>query len=167
MRATRILIDGYNLLFQTQLVGRDRSPGWVERARGRLISFLGEQIDAALLSKVTIVFDRSKGKKCFDFVSQEGIEILFANDYDEADDLLEELIGKHPQPKQLTVVSSDHRVQRRAKARKSKVFDSDAYLRELDKKQPQRHAQASELEQKEPDLSQEQIQFWLDEFLDD
>jgi predicted RNA-binding protein with PIN domain len=61
----------------------------------------------------------------------DGIQIRFAVGYPEADDLIEELIAAHHSPKQLAVVSSDHRIQAAAKRRGAKQFDSQPWLDDL------------------------------------
>jgi hypothetical protein len=60
------------------------------------------------------------------------IEIKYAYEHREADDLIETIIRRHPQPKQLTVVSSDHRLQRCAHARRAAAIDSDVWLLQLE-----------------------------------
>lgn len=57
-----------------------------------------------------------------------GLRVRFAAEHPEADDLLEELIGKHPHPKTLTVVSSDRRIRRKAKARRARVLTAEQFL---------------------------------------
>ncbi len=61
----------------------------------------------------------------------DGVSVRFALDYPEADDLLEELIAAHSAPKNLAVVSSDHRVQVAAKRRGCQPFDSQPWLDDL------------------------------------
>jgi len=60
-----------------------------------------------------------------------GLIVRFAQQYPDADTLLEQLIAQHTSPKQLTVVSSDHRVQRAAHHRRAKFIDSEKWYAQL------------------------------------
>ena len=43
-----LLIDGYNLLHQSDLLGRGRGQRWLQQARDRLVQRLAERLDAML-----------------------------------------------------------------------------------------------------------------------
>jgi hypothetical protein len=94
--------------------------------------------------------------------------VTFAVGFEEADDLLEEIIRKHPHPRTLTVVSSDLRVQRCAKARKASSIGCDQWLMQLDNDHPSDPsadaAQADRQPDEKPQLSAEEVQKWLREF---
>ena len=62
--------------------------------------------------------------------------MIFAQHHDEADTLIEEMIQRHSAPKQLTVVSSDLRLQTAANRRKAVAVDSENWLDGLN---PQKH----------------------------
>jgi len=59
------------------------------------------------------------------------LAVRFARRGGTADELLEELIAEEPDPRNLLVVSSDHRVQRAARQRGAEFVDSDIWWREL------------------------------------
>ncbi|MEM8735650.1 MAG: NYN domain-containing protein, partial [Planctomycetota bacterium] len=59
----RILIDGYNLLFQSTLVGRSRGDGWLQQARLRLIGWLAERMNQNERKQTTIVFDAHRFRR--------------------------------------------------------------------------------------------------------
>lgn len=169
----RILIDGYNLLFQSPFVGRGRGKGWLERARKNLVVHLQTQIADDLLPKTVLVFDASqKGDLSADFRSAKGVTVLFSRLHAEADDFLEELIRSHSSPRSLTVVSSDHRIKKCANARRAKAITSEHFLEELDRGRWRSQILASEgqssessgLDEKDRLLTDEQVNFWLDEF---
>lgn len=131
----RLLIDGYNLLFQSPLVGSGRSPGWLQRARDRLLQLLETKLSPADCRRTHIIFDASKNrqKTPTSFVAASGIVVRFAIDHTEADDLIEEIIRTHSHSKTLRVISSDLRIRRRATARKAVSIDSDTFLTELER----------------------------------
>ena len=169
----RVLIDGYNLLFQSQLTGRGRGPGWLERARGRLIAFLQNRLTAELVDKTTIVFDASQANDAsrghsdsHGYVTERGLQVLFATGHDQADDLLEQLIRQHPTPRQLQVVSSDQRIRRCARARRAQSIDSESFLQALESAPAREPADGSSVDQNDdsPRLSPNEIDYWLREF---
>lgn len=127
-----LLIDAYNLLHLSDQLGRQRGDGWLQKARERLISTLAEHLGSELCSQTCLVFDSKDGPKDLPsaYVSH-GIELLFAVDHEEADDLLEELIARHATPKRLMVVSSDHRIQKAAGRRSAKFMDADVWYGHL------------------------------------
>ena len=130
----KILIDGYNLIFQCGFQGRSAGSDALERARLRLLSELASKLDEATCAKTTVVFDAKNRpvKAVEDESFHHGIRVLFAATHGDADSLIEELVKQHFSPKQLTVVSSDHRVQLAAKRRKAQAIDSDVWLDSLD-----------------------------------
>src|SRR5262245_10862530 len=109
------LIDGYNLLFAIGLLTtRAAPPGQLEQARARLLALLHDAFGTAGPA-VTVVFDAADAPRWADHRQRyHAIDVFFAVDQDEADDLIEELIRKSATPKQLAVVSDDHRIQRAA-----------------------------------------------------
>jgi uncharacterized protein len=132
MRAIRLLIDGYNLLFQSPLVGRGQGAGWLPLARERLLKLLAEHLQADHQARTTVIFDAAKfGESPADFLFKNRIEVRFATEHQEADDLLEVLIRQAPQPKLLHVVSSDLRIRRCALARRANAIDAETFLRML------------------------------------
>lgn len=127
-----LLIDAYNLLHHSDQMHRGRSDGWLARARERLVDTLAGKLGAELCRQTCLVFDASMARKDLpDTQVRNSIELRFAVDHDEADDLLEELIARHPTPKRLMVVSSDHRVQKAASRRGARFMDSDVWYSEL------------------------------------
>lgn len=168
-----LLIDGYNLLFQSQLVGRGRGKDWLQRARTRLVRMLTARLPEVLVARTTIVFDASQRMDPqTDLITQAGMKIVFAAEHPEADDLLEDLIRSHPTPKMLQVVSSDLRVQRCGRARRAQVIDSESFLRRCEsgyylRSQSQGFESGQDISSDSPNLSDEEIEFWLTEFSDD
>lgn len=126
-----LLIDGYNLLHATDLFGRGRGPGGFERSRMALLNFLAESLDEAQVARTTVVFDAAHAPPGLPrkYVYRD-LTVWFASNYDDADALIEELIQADCAPRKLTVVSSDHRLQRAAGRRKATAVDSDRWYAE-------------------------------------
>ncbi|MBI2477106.1 MAG: NYN domain-containing protein [Planctomycetia bacterium] len=132
-----ILIDGYNLLHVTGLAGAEiaRSEigrGALERARNALLNFLAVSLDDDERQLTIVAFDSNHAPPGLPReVQHRGITVKYATEYESADELLEELIREASVPRRLTVVSSDHRVQRAAKRRKARAVDSDVWYAEI------------------------------------
>lgn len=171
-----LLIDAYNLLHQSDALHRRRDPGWLQRARERLLKSLADRLPSDLASETCLVFDAASPPAGLPSeYLQFQIQVVYAVDHEEADDLLEELIARHPTPKRLTVVSSDHRIQKAASRRSATFFDADVWYAALLERGPQlaipwpppssaSNASAAESEKPEADLSPEELTAWLREF---
>jgi predicted RNA-binding protein with PIN domain len=167
LNVPKLLIDGYNLLFESNLVGRGRGRNWLPNARNRLVQLLSERLSATELSNTRIVFDAPKFGSAPQRESlPSGMAIEYAVNHAEADDLLEEIIRRHPTPKQLTVVSSDHRIRACARSRRAVSLGSQQFLDELERawnSKPAAVAPPEGSEESQP-LSASEVEFWLKEF---
>ena len=120
-----LLIDGYNLLHVTAIVGH----GGLRGSREGLLRFLASAIDPRERPQTTIVFDAAEAPPHLPrMIVVDEMTIHFSSEYDNADELIEELIEAHSVPKSLLVVSSDHRIQRAARRRKAPFVDSDVWF---------------------------------------
>ena len=83
-----------------------------------------------------------------------------------ADERIEDLIAQHSSPKTLTVVSSDHRIQKAATRKKAKVLSADDFLTRLDSLKERKKAPATApVPIPRPEVpSAEEAAFWLEEF---
>ena len=175
----QILIDGYNLLFTAGFEGRSRGRGWLQQARQRLIKHLETHLPREDQARTLVVFDvsvdvlKARERELEDVrggaVSiRSSIQVAFAFDFDEADDMLESLIRKHSSPKSLTVVSSDNRIRKCAMARRAISIGSDEFLNRLER--PVNNSEAiadEEALRAELKLSDREVQEWLREFGED
>jgi len=161
-----LLIDGYNLLHATGIFGQGTGPGGFERSRRALLEFLAQSLRLRERRSTTVVFDASQAPPGLPSqLSHEGITIYFSRHHTEADDLIEELIEAAKNPKRLTVVSSDHRLQRAARRRGAAAIDSHIWYHDL-RQEVAAQAAAGErtLDKPEPNLSRAQVELWLREF---
>ncbi len=157
----RQLIDGYNLLFQSGLLGTGRAPGFLERARGKLLRALAAALTPDERATTTIVFDAQRAlpgipaEHYFD-----GLQILFAHNHADADALLEDLIAQSPHPKQLTVVSSDRRIQTAARRRRARTCAARDWFDELRDRPPPQPPAAPPAGEKPDRVSAAQMDEW-------
>jgi predicted RNA-binding protein with PIN domain len=141
--STVLLIDGYNLIGpvaapRSFVSSRQRASGnpaprsWLQVERQKLLERLSEHLGDLVRERTCVVFDAKNAPRGRSSEgSYQSIQVRYAVDYPEADDLLEEIIRNHPAPKHLSVISSDHRVQAAARRRKAAYFDADPWYDDL------------------------------------
>jgi predicted RNA-binding protein with PIN domain len=166
------VIDGYNLLHVAGVLPRGLGPGAWERARTRLLNVLAESLADAERARTIVVFDATFAPPGLpSAVVHRGLDVRYAANHDSADDLIEELIRRDSAPKQLTVVSADHRLQVAARRRKAKAIDSDVWFGELLRRRRERarppagpEKPVSATSTAGGELSPDEIERWVREF---
>lgn len=170
----RLLIDGYNLMYAAGIVGAGRGPGGLERSRAALVRFVAESLDDAERGSVVIVFDAAGAPPGLPAtLVASGLTVRFAKGYADADALLEELIAADHAPRTLTVVSSDHRVQRAARRRRAAAVDSDVWYETVLRKRRSasrgntKRASSDETKPAPSQATDAETAFWLNRIVDD
>jgi uncharacterized protein len=162
-----ILIDGYNVLNVAGILGsRGLGPGGLERSRLALLNFVAESVDPAEVPRTTVVFDAREAPPGLPRVlDHRGLTVRFAARDADADTLIEELIRADSAPRRLTVVSSDHRIQKAAHRRRARAVDSDVWCAEVVRQRRQRH-QADSAGPAHPPvpLLKEDVEYWVRQF---
>ncbi|MGI9455556.1 MAG: NYN domain-containing protein [Aeoliella sp.] len=160
----RILIDGYNLLHATDLFGAGASAGTLQGSREALLAFLAAALSAGERRATTIVFDAAGAPPGLPkSTHHDHLTVRYARGYADADTLLEEIIENHRAPRGLTVVSSDHRVQRAARRRGAKYVDSEHWY--VDRVRARRAAYSrDEAEAKSAGKGGGSIAYWVKQF---
>lgn len=124
-----ILIDGYNVIAPVAPPSRGDRRDWLRAERQLLIDRLISGLDPRLVEQTCVVFDAAVALAGLPSVLRiRGLEIRFAVDHAEADDLIEELMASHPAAKRLTVVTSDRRLRVAAKRAGAMAFDAHLWL---------------------------------------
>jgi uncharacterized protein len=132
-----LIIDGYNLMHAAGLARRTYAPGQLQRCRTQLLRYLASHLAAPERERTTVVFDAGEAPP--DLPRQTmaaGMRVCFASPGKEADDTIEELIAAHSSPRQIRLVSSDHRLQRSARRRRGEFVDSEVFAAELEHRGP-------------------------------
>jgi len=116
---SRILIDGYNLLAQTEY-----------RERDRLISLLAKY-KKSKRHDMTVVFDGTfNGTGMGDHYMEWGIEIIFSPLHVTADDVMLQMLKKSTASSWI-VVSSDRKIQSAALGAGASFISSEEFVRKL------------------------------------
>ncbi len=163
----RTIIDGYNVMFAAGLMGPKLGPEKFRKVRLRFLNDLAAALDPVDAHQTTVVFDANDAPDHFSAATKhKGISVFFAVDHDSADERIEDLIAKDSNPRSLTVVSSDHRIQRAASRKKARIVSADDFLTRMDSlKERKRPAKVVKVEiPREEAPDGDEAAFWLEEF---
>ncbi len=144
-----ILIDGHNLIGKMPDLRLD-DPADEEKLLIRLRAYR-----AHTGKRLVVYFDPGVAYQSPARRSKGGISIHQAGTGHRADDLMIRDIRRHHNPRELTVVTSDHAIQRVAQQRGARVVESSTFAAELSRL-PEKD-DASEMSP----LSEEEIEEWL------
>ena len=153
-----IIIDGHNLLHSIHKEGSYSEPisdVGLCRIIGRYLKLTGQS--------GTIVFDGTgpRDKSGFDDISN--LEVFFAGLGNDTDTVIEDKIGSSTAPRRLTIVSSDRRLRKAARARKAISVKSEVFWNNI-QKQLSRKKAAKEPAAKRRGLSESETKQWLEFF---
>jgi hypothetical protein len=163
-----LLIDGYNLLHVTEIFGGSGQGTELHRSRLALLDFLSASIEERERTRTTIVFDAAGAPPGLPrSLVHDGITVHFARRHADADELIEELLEQYPAPRELLVVSSDHRVQRAARRRGAAFVDSDTWYADIRAAGRHRGEGGEKPADKTHDgVSREEVVYWVGQFAD-
>ena len=164
-----LIIDGYNLLNAVGILSGASGSGNLQRARGALLNFLAESLSLEQRERTAVIFDAGPEapRGLPRMVSDRAMTIHFASEYDDADALIEELILADTAPRSLTVVSSDHRIQRAAKRRRARSIDSDRWYVEILHSRQNQANRDSLPDKPQLPLTAADVDYWLSKFQDE
>jgi len=151
-----LIIDAYNVLHCTHVLPQ----------RYATISAL--QLAAMLdrcefdRGRMVIVCDgRPKPDELDPRIDPGRVEIIHSGAATDADTIIERLIAEDTGPRDLTVVSNDHRIRRAARRRRATAMASEKFLHRLVQRFEQRHKKKIDKSKPADDLSADQ---WMEEF---
>ena len=160
------LIDGYNLLHAMGVLRGRAGPKGLQKARLGLLGLLSATY-AEDAPSVTVVFDAAGAPPGVPQTQEyQGIHVRFAVHQDQADDLIEDLIGHESAPRQLAVVSDDHRLKQAARRRRCQVLGCEEYLAWLEYRRHQSRKSPPDPESKPSEDSADEREHWLQVFAD-
>jgi predicted RNA-binding protein with PIN domain len=163
-----LLIDGYNVLHVSDIFAGEGAGTELHRVRLALLDYLAAAIDERERNQTTIVFDAAGAPPGLpQTLTHEGMTVRFARRHTDADELIEEIIEQHAAPRELTVVSSDHRVQRAARRRGATFVDSEQWFANLKSSLKAKMAEPTDSAAKPKVVAAfDDVAYWVDQFAD-
>jgi len=163
-----LIIDGYNLMHAAGMARASYGPGDLADCRRQLLRFLQTHLTSAEQQRTTVVFDAREPPPGSRRSFQLGpLSVLYAEAPGDADVEIENLIAGHSAPKQVKLISSDHRLQIAASRRKAKFLDSEEWIAQLERREDSRHASTESKQEKlhrDKKLTDEETDYCLSVF---
>ncbi len=125
-RLMAYIVDGNNVMGQTPGSNRDKP-----NARRRLV----EQLAAFAFAKkarVTVVFDGEPDRLMPEASAHRGVKIFYAEKGSDADARIESMVESSPNPRGLTVVTSDRHLAFVVRSRGAKIIRSGEFRKQLE-----------------------------------
>lgn len=148
-----LVIDGYNLMHAAGLGRSEYGPGELERNRNRLLHQIAGVLDKNVAADATVVFDAHlSSPRLTEGVLQtrsSPLSVCFSRDGRDADEEIERILDTHSSPRQVLVVSSDHRLHKAASRRKAGCMDSEDFLRQFEEVESDRRPGAGSSQRQE------------------
>ncbi len=171
----RWLIDGYNVMHASGILGPRLSREGFRRARRRFLDELARVLPTEAGGEVTVVFDARVPPGDFPIASSyRGIRVLFALGDEDADSRIEFILDHDSNPQNLKVVSSDRRIRQAARRRRARPMTADEFWDQKDRldqpERPQAGAATRPGAEQEPDrdrpVNPDEARFWVEIFRD-
>jgi predicted RNA-binding protein with PIN domain len=160
-----LLIDGYNLLNVTGIFGGEGPGTALHRTRMAFLNSLATSFTQRERNETTIVFDAAGAPPGLPrTIAHDGMTIHFAHRHSSADEMIEELLETWRAPRSLTVVSSDHRVQRAARHCGASFIDSEVWYANLLTAQRKRTSEQIASAKPTGKPTPDELAYWLKEF---
>jgi len=124
-----LIIDGYNLMHAAGLGRGSYGPGELERRRRRLVQQLASRLDGTAAADAIVIFDAVQSLHTEPSTEEVSapVKVRFSRPGHDADSEIELLLDSHSSPRQVLVISSDHRLHKAARRRGAKCIDSEDF----------------------------------------
>lgn len=137
-----LVIDGYNLMHAAGLGRSEYGPGELERNRNQLLNQTAAALDQQIAADALVVFDAhmavARNSDDDQPPRRSPLAVRFSSEGRDADAEIELILKTHSSPRQVLIVSSDHRLHKAAARRKANCMDSEDFLRQFDEPEPLR-----------------------------
>lgn len=155
-----ILIDGYNLIRQSERFSEQERRGGLEAGRTALIRALSTY-RAATGDRVTVVFDGDEGVGVVTGARrQEGIAVIFSRPPESADDVIVTQVRRRHGKKAVLVVSSDRKILDAARRNRVAGMRAEAFEAEMTRRIAEgfRRKRSGPEQEARPDA--EEVAYW-------
>lgn len=160
------LIDGYNFIFKIPRLERVTETASLEKAREGLISLLARY---KIISgqDFTVVFDGREQKELMPGPSEQfvqGIKVIFSKATTADEDIIS-LMQVFPNPKEITVVTSDNAILRAAKRHGCPAIPPEEFYKKITRTlKKEKLGDTKEPSGKYQELQEHEVSYWLKYF---
>jgi len=148
-----VVIDGHNLIGKMKGISL-ADPHDEEKLVGLLAQHLHDSPQ-----KVIVVFDKGSDLAFIRTKHGPGLRVIFARPESSADAVIMEMIKNDPNPRGLTIVSSDNEIRRCARSRRAHLMSSEDLAQELESC-PHHHKRRARTD----DIGKIDVNEWLEYF---
>ena len=121
-----IIVDGHNL------IGKMTSISLADpEDEAKLVSILARHLLSSG-QKAIVVFDRGAGGDLAPQLKGANMEVIFAAAGGSADAIIMDLIKRDPNPKGLTIVSSDNEIRRCGRSRRTRLVSAEDFAKKIE-----------------------------------
>lgn len=148
-----VIIDGHNLIGKMSGISLADPDD-----EAKLVGFLARQLHF-LHKKVIVVFDKGAETDSAPRLDSPKLRVIFASPESSADEIIMDMIRRDPNPKGLTIVSSDNEIRRCARSRRARLISAEDFAGQLESAPSRRRRGAHRGEVDDIDVDE-----WLDYF---
>lgn len=155
----KIIVDGYNLIYAHPEL-KKKIGSEALKVREMLIRVLAEYVRTRK-EKVVLVFDSSESGVVYKLSTPSRLEVRFSKPGLTADKMIVKMMQSEPEPRKVTVVSSDYKdIGMIAKSLGVGLLSSEAFWRRVSEK---RKVDKKDKE-KPTSVTESEVEYWLKEF---
>lgn len=155
-----ILIDGYNLIRQSERLAEQERRGGLEAGRTALIRELSAY-RAVTGDQAVVVFDGDEGVAYLPRASrQAGVAVVFSRQPESADDVIESLLRKRHGKKSVLAVSSDRRILGAARRNRVESMNAADFAAEMVRRTAEGRPRGVAGPGLKPEADAEEVAFW-------
>ncbi len=121
-----LIIDGHNLIGKMSTISL-ADPN----DEDKLVRILARRLHGTR-QKVIVVFDKGSDVDFAPVRTGPRLRVIFASPTSSADTMIIDLIRRDPNPKGMTIVSSDNEIRRCARARRARLISAEDFARQLE-----------------------------------
>ena len=148
-----VVIDGHNL------IGKMKGISLADpHDEEKLVRLLAQHLHDSQ-QKVIVVFDKGSGLGFIRSQSGPRLRVIFARPESSADAVIMDMIKHDPNPRGLTIVSSDNEIRRCARSRRAHLMSSEDLAQELESC-PHHHKRRARTD----DIGKIDVNEWLEYF---
>jgi predicted RNA-binding protein with PIN domain len=149
-----VIVDGHNLIGKMPSISLSDPED-----EAKLVRILARHL-LQRRQRGIVVFDKGAESDSAPRLKGPNLRVIFAPPGGSADAIIMDMIKRDPNPKGLTIVSSDNEIRRCARSRRARLVSAEDYVKQLESQPPQRSVGAA----RDAECSDIDVEEWLEYF---